>query len=126
VSIDGYFIRHLGFPWEEDAIVLYRLTSPAHLQGVGRVCTGLRKPWSIEGSFVVYRGFSKEEDSTLLYKLTSPAHFPCTLSGVRQSLYRFARALCQLTVLFRLSKGRGFTCVFSTCHPLLFSLVVIG
>jgi len=33
VSIDGSFIRHLGFPCEEDATLLYKLTSPAHLQG---------------------------------------------------------------------------------------------
>ena len=33
VSIDGSFIRHLGFPWEEDATLLYKLTSPAHLSG---------------------------------------------------------------------------------------------
>ena len=73
LCLDGSFIRHLGFSWEEDATLLYKLTSPAHLQGGRESCTGLGKPWSIEGSFVIYRGFSKEED-TLLYKLTSPAH----------------------------------------------------
>jgi hypothetical protein len=31
--IDGSFICHLGFPWEEDATSLYKLTSPAHLRG---------------------------------------------------------------------------------------------
>ena len=73
---------------------------------------------------MVYRGFSKEEDSTLLYKWTTPAHVYRGF-GIA-CLYRFAGALCQLTVLFGLFKGRGFTCSFSTCHPLLFSLVVIG
>jgi hypothetical protein len=33
LCLDGSCIRHLGFSWEEDATLLYKLTSPAHLQG---------------------------------------------------------------------------------------------
>jgi len=71
--------------------------------------SGKRNPKS---NFMVYRGFSKEEDSTLLHKLTTPDRFVYTFSGVRQSLYRFAGALCQLTVLFGLLKGRGLIHLF--------------
>ena len=72
---------------------------------------------SIDGSFLLYRGFSREEDSILLYKSTSPARLPVHLSGVRESVYRFAKAWCRLTVLLIFIQGKRIHLFLQLVNP---------